>query len=196
MQVAHQQVEWQVGTYVRVYGHLRSLNNQLRIHCFNIKPILDFNEVGRSLSSHNPHMQLSAGPQLDHVHALPDQQLWQVTYHLMQCVFQHVYYTKGAQGSSGATAAPVSRPAMSEAAAPARLQSLPIQQHAEAVWRLHGRLDSMHFPQHTEAVLKLQGRSDSMHAHRLPPRQRQGPATQPMEGAGLLRACRESKPTS
>lgn len=123
------------------------MNNQLRIHCFNIKPILDFNEVGRSLGSYNPHMQLSAGSQVDHVHA-PDLRLWQVTYHLMQCVFQHVYYTKGAQGASGATAAPVSGPARHDKDGhtypPARSQSLHIQQHAEAVSRLLGRLESVH----------------------------------------------------
>ena len=45
MQAAQQSIEWQVGSYVRVYGHLRQFDG-LRIQCFNIKPILDYNEVG------------------------------------------------------------------------------------------------------------------------------------------------------
>ena len=45
MQVAQQSIEWQVGSYVRIYGHLRQFDGRHRVQCFNIKPILDFNEV-------------------------------------------------------------------------------------------------------------------------------------------------------
>lgn len=45
-QLAQKRNEWRAGTYVRVYGHMRTFNNAKSMVAFNIRPITDFNEVG------------------------------------------------------------------------------------------------------------------------------------------------------
>ena len=45
VQMAQQRSELQVGTYARLHGHLRQFDGRRRIQAFNVKPIMDFNEV-------------------------------------------------------------------------------------------------------------------------------------------------------
>ncbi|GAX85846.1 hypothetical protein CEUSTIGMA_g13261.t1 [Chlamydomonas eustigma] len=55
--------EWQLNCYVRVCGHLRTLDHKKSMTAFRINLIKDYNEV---------------------------------TYHNLQCIFQHLHLTKGA----------------------------------------------------------------------------------------------------
>ncbi len=65
--------EWVVNAYVRVCGHMRSMDGKRSMTAFRIRLVKDFNEV---------------------------------TYHNLQCIFQHLHFTKGAAAPPGA-AAPV-----------------------------------------------------------------------------------------
>mmetsp|Transcript_21551 Transcript_21551/g.25952 ORF Transcript_21551/g.25952 Transcript_21551/m.25952 type:complete len:223 (-) Transcript_21551:326-994(-) len=42
---ADKTTEWKVGTYVRVYGHLRQFQGQRSVVAFTLRPVTDFNEV-------------------------------------------------------------------------------------------------------------------------------------------------------
>lgn len=66
--------EWRPGMYVRVHGHISSFGKAQEVIAFNIRPVVDHNEI---------------------------------TYHFLQCIFQHVHLTKGggaALGGAGAAA--------------------------------------------------------------------------------------------
>ncbi|KAI8475211.1 MAG: hypothetical protein J3K34DRAFT_517464 [Monoraphidium minutum] len=66
--LAQKRAAWQPGTYVRVYGNVRSFNNVRSVQAFAIRAIHDFNEL---------------------------------TYHLLQTVFQHLHIVKGGGTGTG-----------------------------------------------------------------------------------------------
>jgi replication factor A2 len=42
---AANRAEWKLGSYVRVYGHLRAFQGQRGVIAFNMRPVTDFNEI-------------------------------------------------------------------------------------------------------------------------------------------------------
>lgn len=157
--------EWRPGMYVRVHGHISSFGKAQEVIAFNIRPVVDHNEVrgcggvGRGPGSqvvrcrqgatwgwrqcdcwpaaHASHASALCGNERS---AMPDllapasplslgarSAAWpaalacpsralppaaalpppQITYHFLQCIFQHVHLTKGggaALGGAGAAA--------------------------------------------------------------------------------------------
>lgn len=66
--------EWQVGTYVRVYGNVRAFGGKKNINAYTIRSVRDYNEV---------------------------------TYHFLQCTFQHLHITKGAAPAGAVPPSPM-----------------------------------------------------------------------------------------
>lgn len=48
-QLAQKKAAWRVGAYVRVHGNMRTFDSRRTIVAFNIRAILDFNEVAALL---------------------------------------------------------------------------------------------------------------------------------------------------
>ncbi|CAI0394096.1 unnamed protein product [Linum tenue] len=73
---------YRIGTYVRVHGHLRSLQGRRFINVFSIRPVTDFNEVASHLIEciyvhfYNTKMKvLLSGSTIDKFHSTKQQQL-------------------------------------------------------------------------------------------------------------------------
>ena len=45
LQLAQKKADWRLWSYVRVHGNRRTFESRRTIVAFNIRPILDFNEV-------------------------------------------------------------------------------------------------------------------------------------------------------
>ena len=107
---------WQPGNYVRVHGNLRrDLDKQsVSILAYHIRPITDFNEVRCChLSPYSPGYMCTGADTVDRSSRLEELR-WclllsgpvsQITYHNLQCIFQHLYLTKG-QAAAGTSPQP------------------------------------------------------------------------------------------
>jgi replication factor A2 len=61
--VAEQRQAWSVGTYVRVYGHLRSYQGSRAVIALRVQPVLDYNEVTfHALQCIAAHLHNTRGP--------------------------------------------------------------------------------------------------------------------------------------
>lgn len=93
LQMAQRRADWRVGVYVRVHGHLRSFENKKSMVVFSLKVIIDFNEVQQC----SDRLQLYCQYRHTHDSAV----LLQVSFHFLQCIFQHVHLTRGQSQSGG-----------------------------------------------------------------------------------------------
>ena len=103
-------MKYRKGMYVRAHGHIRSFDGHIAMHCFKIRPITDFNEVQNTDRVVKDLVslltcQVASNSSAESVCHAP-----QVTYHSLQCIFQHLHFTKGNNAAGGAGPTSASKP--------------------------------------------------------------------------------------